>query len=517
MSSRSRRAAIVVTLVLALAGGAVAGLILVRSGNATGIDLTSASLVPADAAAYVGLNSDLTSSQWVAAFDLVKRLGESDPEGQLKSAASSSGTDWNRDVAPFLGGDAGLYVRSLGTSTDDFQGAVIIRCQDANRALNVLEQQSGASFSGASHDGMQYLTSDDGKVLLARLGDHVVAANDQQSLFNVMDLKAGKGSALDTVADFKALRDELATNFLVFTYVSTQDLVKGLLGSDALAQTLTGNADFARPVALELGAKSGSFELQSATVKGDGKVAPMMQPHTSRFAGLLPAETSAFFSTNGIAQTWDQITPMLHRQLDDAISQTGQYGSLDDALQAAGQQIGLSSLTELINLFSGETAVAVTFPSGSDQPSFLVMAEVSDEQHASDVLAQVAASSGAAGSTTQAGKTTIRTFSDDSGNQLGYAVTDGYVAFGSLPLLTETINQPDATLAQQPGYQNTVLAVPGGLGSYLYLDLAGLLQRFAGDSLPGDLSGLQAIQGLILNAVDLNGISRFSGVVAVGR
>ena len=74
-ATTARKPAVLISVALAVVAAVVGGAILFTSSKASGVDLTSAKLVPADASLYVGMNTDLSSSQWVAAFDLVKRLG----------------------------------------------------------------------------------------------------------------------------------------------------------------------------------------------------------------------------------------------------------------------------------------------------------------------------------------------------------------------------------------------------------------------------------------------------------
>lgn len=525
MSQRSRTYAIAVSIVLVVVGAAVAGLLVITSGRASGVDLTSADLAPADAVAYVALNTDLSSSQWLSAFSLAKRLGQKDPQGALRGGASDGGVDWHNDVAPFLGGDAGIYLRGVGASADQFQGAVIVRCKDSARALDAVKSKSGLSFSTLNRNGTAYLKADDGSVFVARLDNHLVAAMDEQSMFAVLDVKAGKAQALSSAAAFRALRDELATNFLAFVYVSPQAAVQSLSNTNqdpfAKAFAQMSGSSALQPMAYELGAKAGSFELQGATPKGDGKVAPPMQQRTSRFASLVPGDSSIFFSTFGLAQSWQQISPDQRRQLDDAIREEGQYQSLDDALTQIGQQIGLQSMEQLIDLFTGEVALSMSFPgNNADSPSFAVLAEVKDQAQAADVFAKIAGGIGATPevSQQQVGQATLHIYDDDNGNQIAYTLTDGYLAFGSLDAVKAVAGKSGAPLAQQTGYKATIGEVPTGLGTYLYLNLAPLI-KLAGSStdfLQGILS-LDALQGFVMNAVTSNSISHFSAVVSVAR
>jgi hypothetical protein len=132
-----------ITGALVAVAAVVGGAIWYTSGKASDVNLTTASLVPEDAGFYFALNTDLTSSQWVSTFNLAERLGQDDPEEQLKDTADEVDIDWDDDVAPFLGGNAAVFVRGIDINDFNAQGAVILKCTDAEAALEVLDDQVG--------------------------------------------------------------------------------------------------------------------------------------------------------------------------------------------------------------------------------------------------------------------------------------------------------------------------------------------------------------------------------------
>ncbi len=218
-SIASRRYGIGITVLLAAVAAAVGGFVLFQSGSAKGVDLTSANLVPEDAGAYFALNTDLGSSQWVAAFKLIEKLGQEDPKDELKRSVEDIGDlDWEDDVAPMLGGNAAIYFKSFSIGNLDVQGALILKCKDSEKALKALQRQLPVDLSKAKHGGVEYYRGEDGRAFVARLGDHLVLAANEESLFDVMDMHAGKAKSLADVEGFGKLRDELTNNFLAFLY-----------------------------------------------------------------------------------------------------------------------------------------------------------------------------------------------------------------------------------------------------------------------------------------------------------
>ncbi len=315
-----------ITAGLVAIGALVGGAILFTSGKASEVNLTSASLVPDDAGMYFALNTDLTSSQWVNTFHLAERLGQDNPEDELKSGADEAGLDWEDDVAPFLGGDAAVFIRGISISDVNAEGAVILRCKDAKKALDVIDEQAGLG-DDTTYGGFKYYEVMGGFV--AVIGDHLVIAFDEDSMESVIDVKNGDKKSLASVDDFQKLRDELTGNFLGFVYLSTENLIGDFFLDDpvvkaALDSSGTGDLVF-KPAAWVIGAKKDGFEFQAASLGDPGPVSPMLAPRDSKLITHVPADAAFFFSTVDIAGTWERISDSARDQIDEAIREEGEY------------------------------------------------------------------------------------------------------------------------------------------------------------------------------------------------
>jgi hypothetical protein len=150
MLSRNRRGALL-SVALGLVGAVVAAVVFLTSSQAEDVELTTARLVPADAGLYFAVNTDLTSSQWLGAFDFVEKLGQEDPQGELRRSAESENINWENEVAPFLGGDAAVYVGAIPSfdRVEETGFALVVRAKDAERAMRVIEREARARSNGA--------------------------------------------------------------------------------------------------------------------------------------------------------------------------------------------------------------------------------------------------------------------------------------------------------------------------------------------------------------------------------
>jgi hypothetical protein len=515
----SSRFGLIVTAGLVAVAAVVGGAILFTSSKASEVNLTTASLVPEDAGVYIALNTDLTSSQWVSTFNLVKRLGTKDPEGDLKDNAELTGLDWEDDIAPFLGGNGAVYFKGVSISDVSAEGAVILRCKDAKKALRVVEDQAGRGDED-SYGGVDSIEVMDGGYA-ARIGDHLVLAFDLDSLKTVIDVSNGKQKALASVDDFQRLRDELTGNFLGFVYVSAQDLVGDFFLDDpvikaAVDDSGTGDLVF-KPAAWVIGAKKDGFEFQAASVGKSDVVSPMIAPRTSKLADLVPADAGVFFSTTNIAQTWDKVMAEARPEIDKAIQEEGEYRNLDEALKAGGKELGIDSIEEIIKLLKGETAVAAWFPDGdSENPDVAFLAEV-DQSAADALLTKITT---AKPSVSRPQKKSVNghdytIFRDEDGDESAYGFLQGNLVLGSRTAVERVLSNQDPALSELKRYRQTVAAMPTGLGSYAFINLSSVL-RLAEGGVPADLSEAErALSGLIINVVDERGIVRLSGILTV--
>lgn len=511
-----RTQGMLVTAGLAIVAAVVGAVILFSSSKANNVDLTAAGLVPEDAVLYAGFNTDLSSGQWVSAFKLVERLGQEDPEGELKRALAEDGTlDWDEDVAPFLGGDAAVFMTSL-TETDEFtNGAVIVRCKDAGKALAALIRQADTSFTKKTYGGFEYQIGLDGEGYVVVIGDHLVVSGSEETLKSVIDVKNGKTKSIANLEAFKALRDDLTRDFIAFVYVDTKRVIDDTFLAEPILREAFDKAAsqdiLLKPFAAAVTAANAGFAAQAAT-GAEGAAADAMKPRESRFAKMVPARTTIFFSTAGLAKTWaDTTAGGARKEIDDALA-SGPFGTLEDALREAGRPLGLDSIEEVIALLTGETAVAVWMEdSTTDSAEGLLLAEVADDAKARDVLKKLFAKSQSRIETI-AGKEVV--LARNGNDAAAYVVADGYALIGTEAAVRAVLDG-GPNLAGAAKYQHTRKALSTPMGSFLYLDMhALLLSDAASSAVPVDAVA-ENLEGFIVNYVQDGGLARVSAVLSV--
>ena len=527
-ATTARKPAVLIGVALAVVAAVVGGAILFTSSKASGVDLTSAKLVPADASLYVGMNTDLSSSQWVAAFDLVKRLGQKDPQQALKDAAEAGGdVKWEDDVAPFLGGDASFFMRGggvgeLASGGRNFDGAVIFKCNDTAKALDVIRKRAGTRLEARSYDGTAYFADESSPGFAAIIGDHLVVAGTESALKAVIDVAHGKAASLAANADFIALRNDLTNNFLGFEYVDLQQIIdKTLLSDPAIRKVLQqvgSDSLVLHPIGGAITASDAGFAFQAAS-KSDNAINPGARPRTSKLASRVPANALFFMSTAGVAQAWqDALTGDTRKQLDKTLNDEGSPLTVDEFLKEAGQELGLGSLDEIMKLLSGETAL-VAWQDAGEKTQGAVLAEVANEAEAKAVLAKLAASGKATRVRTVAvNGTEMPVFRDSGGDESAYAVAGGVAIFGTAAGLQTILEGKGENLSGSKAYTHSVAGLGTSLGSFMFFNLHEALGSSLGGlvGVGGD-PALDALEGFMLNFVNEKGLARVSGVVSIAK
>jgi hypothetical protein len=230
----------------------------------------------------------------------------------------------------------------------------------------------------------------------------------------------------------------------------------------------------------------------------------------------VPGETAFFFSTYQLAQTYHEAVDDAREEIDEAVREGSDFRDLDQALEAAGEEIGLENIEELIDLFTGEAAVAVWFPTDDEEePEVVFLAEVEDDAEALDVIETIIDNAGTETGRDEIGGTEVIFFEGDDGEEVGVAVRDGVVYAGT-PAGLEAVLEPDGPrLHEMERYKQTVDSLPTRLGTYAYFDVNVLL-RLESAGIPAELDEAEeALEGAIVNVVNERDVVRTSGVITI--
>jgi len=208
-------------LTCALLAAALASLLAgCGSGNTSGTNADPASAVPASAVLYAGATVRPTGTQKTDALAAGKALThQTDPYLRLLAALQTPGSptlNFSRDIAPWLGPHAGIFLSSLGSSgalssllqqgllggssqgqfafgASAAQGAIVLDTSDAGKARSFLSAQ--ATHAGAhatSYHGVSYQLTSSGVAL--GLVDRFAVIGSESGMHSVIETTQGTSS-----------------------------------------------------------------------------------------------------------------------------------------------------------------------------------------------------------------------------------------------------------------------------------------------------------------------------------
>src|SRR5436190_11014422 len=112
-----------------------------KSGSASGTS-GAASLVPADATAYVAINTDLKSDQWKTLDSLLGKFPSKDQLlAMFRAQLQQQGVDWDRDVKPALGPE--LDVAAVADASGQTRPVAFVQPKDESKLDALLKKGSG--------------------------------------------------------------------------------------------------------------------------------------------------------------------------------------------------------------------------------------------------------------------------------------------------------------------------------------------------------------------------------------
>jgi hypothetical protein len=369
------RLTIACAALLASLGGALAGC---GSSTTSGTAADPAGAVPASAPLYAGATVRPSGSEQAAALAAGRALThQADPYLRLLAALQTPGSpqlDFKRDVSPWLGPHAGIFLTSLssagrvlplmaegllGTSKSGAfpfgaggaQGAIVMDTSDASKARAFLNKQAArAGAHAASYRGTPYeLTS--GGVAFG-LVDRFAVIGSESGLRSVIDTTLG-GSSLASSSGYSKLLAAAPSDALAHLYTDpassaqsgTAEQLSGLFG------VITG----AREANISLVASTSSLALDLDTVaSGAGAEAGGLlayDPEAAGALGELPGESWLAIGLGHVGST-------LNQDAQDLQGLAGLTGSGQESSSSLSLNSILGALTTPLKVLGASSARA---------------------------------------------------------------------------------------------------------------------------------------------------------------
>lgn len=459
-----RPAGVIAVLALALAG---------CGGTTSGVGQGAADIVPADAAAFIALDTDPGSEQWQAVQSLAdkfpdKRKGVDEIKQSLRK---DSGLDWDKDVSPALGKELAFVWLDFEHGGDDFVGLMQPKSKEKLDQLIAKGNKKDPSS----------------KVVYDKFGEWVVLGQNQKIIDRFEQESA---SAKGTLAgEFGKSIKKLNGDALVRAYVSGAEVMRfAREQGGSQAEPYLEKAGTLDWIALRLGATRDGIGVD-AIVRGTlGKLFSGV-PHTDSFDAKLPKtvpQDALFYLTfhgtknmlAGLRQNPLLRTPELRRY-------SGLFAKIGELLQ-------------------GENALYVRpgegrIPDVSVKiPEVTLVADAGSGVDGADVIDRLfrryASDSFFGPEPARIAGTPARKLDFGSGNVAGYyANVDGKLVVTDLPSGIEGVKSGGKSLAESDDYRDAARAsgLPAKTQGFLYVNVhtsIPFVARLAQQSLPADVA-----------------------------
>jgi len=303
------------------------------SSGTTGTSADPASVVPSSAALYAGATVRPSGAQKTAALAAGKALThEADPYLRLLGALQTPGSaqlSFSRDIAPWLGLHAGIFLTSLGSSnalpslleqgllgrasagafafgTGGAQGAIVLDTSDSTKARSFLDAQAAkAGAHATSYRGVRYELSAGGVAF--GVVDRFAVIGSESGLRSVIETTHG-GSSLARTSGYSRLLAAAPSDALAHVYsgppsAAPASAPEGLAG---IVQVLAG----AHASNISLVASASSLTLDADTLAsgppGTGQGLLAVDPEAAQALDELPAESWLAIGLGHVGTSLDQ-------------------------------------------------------------------------------------------------------------------------------------------------------------------------------------------------------------------
>jgi hypothetical protein len=458
-----------------------------KSGSASGSE-GAATLVPADATAYVAINTDLSSAQWKTLNSLLGKFPSKDQLlAMFRAELQKQDVDWNNDVKPALGPE--LDVAAITDATGQTQPVAFLQPKDEGKLNALLQKGSG------THP------------LHEKVGDWTVIAEKQATIDAVK--QAEKGNSIADNAGFSDAMGKLPAETVAKFYVSGSRLTQSLTHS-------LGTAGAALPSTSSLQYVTGAVLAQDDGVKLEGtaktaKKAPASGTYKSSLVSDAPAGAYLFLSFHG---------------LDSALSQLRSNPSLQQQLPQVEQALGVT-LDQLAALFKNEVALYVR--AGTPIPEITLVSKVDDTQQALATIDKLATRAGAfvggaAPKPVNVAGVAAKELTIGGRFSIFYAAFDGKLVITSAQTGISGLKESGPRLADDATFKDATSAagMPDETSGFVYLNLKDsipLLESLAqlgGQTIPSDVGGnLQPLHAFVAYAKSSGDEASFTAFLQV--
>jgi Protein of unknown function (DUF3352) len=483
-----RRRRLLVTLAaLAIIGIAIAvPAVLFGAGGPTPPATGAASVVPADALAYVHLSTDQGRSAVTRAAALDRRLpGFYSTSGSLMGRLTAilgggSALDYARDVRPWLGKEAALAL--LNTTSSTAGSLIVLDVRNRAEAQQVLRRAgatSTGSYRGIAVEG--YPTGTE----MAFVKHYLVMGQDA-SVRAAIDVAQRAAPSLSATPGYQSAAAGEPADRVLDAYASAAGVRRLLARASgalaALGTVVSQPAMTATTISVSPVSGGLRVRLHDALDPGLLKLTGRPQQFNSTLPDVLPAGSTLLLDVADL----DRAAP----KMLSALGSMGIAGAVQPLIHRLGSALAAQGvdLQKALSLLHGESAVALIPGAAGSGPAPAIVARVPDQAVARQTLAglevplqQLFPAPGAGPgqeavwNDQQVAGVTVHQLAVAPGLQLDYAVFAGLAVVSTSADAIGAIARHTHPLSSDAGYRTAVGDGAGRVTSLLFLDFSQLL------------------------------------------
>jgi hypothetical protein len=471
-------------LVLAVIVAAAVAIVLLTSSSVEPPATGAARVVPGDALAYIHVSTDPSRPAVRSALGVARRF----PTFPLLSAlvdtrlaeiaGGGSKVGYSSDIRPWLGKEAAIAF--VGTQSSTAGSEIVLDVRRRPAAQRFLSR-AGAAPAG-TYGGVKLFRLRSGTELA--FVRHYLVVGQAATVQAAIDASAGRRASLArTPAYARAAKGEPAGR-AIDAYFSADGITRllaaqgGVIG--ALGAVLYQPGEVGTTVSITPTGAGATVHVHTAL---DPRLAPLAASHT-----FTPSLTHALPAGSLLMLDLIDLPRSAPRVLGTSAA-AGIAGRLGPLLRRLGVALSAEgvNVTALQRLFAGETAVAVG-SSGAGAPALIVVTRTSHEQRVREQLANLEVplaslfpaprqGSGVVPqfSTHQVGGVTAHEIALAPGLDLAYAVFRGLIVVSTGLDGIGAVAHHARSVAQEPGYEQTLPDQPRPVTSLVFLDFSQLL------------------------------------------
>jgi hypothetical protein len=446
----------------------------------------AASIVPADALAYVHLSTDPGRPSVPRASALERSLpGLYSLSNSLTARLSTilgGGVhlDYARDIRPWLGKEAAIAL--LDTESSSAGSLTVLDVRNRIRAQALL-QRSGAIASG-NYRGIGLQSYQTGTELA--FVKHYLVLGQDAGVRAAIDVAARAAGSLADSSSYRAAAAGEPADRVLDAYASTAGVRRLLAGATgalgALGTMISQPALTGTTVSVSPASDGARIRVHGALDPGLVRLGGRPPQFTPTLPGLLPSGSTLMLDVARL----NRVAPRVFGALAKIGVASG-VAPLMDRLGSALAAQGVN-LAKVLSLLDGEAAFGLVAGAPGAGPAPVIVARTADQAAARQILAELeiplqqlfpAPGSGpgqqAVWNDRQVGGVTVHQLAMQPGLQVDFAVFNGLVAASTSVAAIAAIAHHSHSLSGDAGYRTALGGNPSRVTSLLFLEFSQLL------------------------------------------